>query len=207
MGHKYVKEEDTFNTSANGTVPKPTAQEVSDNKYLRADGTWKNPPGGGGGSNVTITPTLSSGTKIADFEIDGTPGELYAPSGGSSAHNYSTTEQVVGTWIDGKPVYEITVESTTTRDGSVSTTQSVSTGVSDIKELIDLRGAASYGANTAWLPFTFSDNASSGLTNSRVKIIAVGNDGNVFFEIGNNYNGANCINKVIITIRYTKTTD
>lgn len=36
--------------------------------------------GGGGGSEVTITPTLSSGTKIADYEIDGTPGELYAPN-------------------------------------------------------------------------------------------------------------------------------
>lgn len=35
--------------------------------------------GGGGGSEVTITPVLTEGTKIADYEIDGTPGELYAP--------------------------------------------------------------------------------------------------------------------------------
>ena len=28
--------------------------------------------------------------------------------GGSSGHDYSTTEQVVGTWIDGKPLYEKT---------------------------------------------------------------------------------------------------
>ena len=83
-----VEEKDVFTTSRNGTVPKPTAQEVSANKYLRADGTWKNPPGGGGGgSTVTITPTLSSGTKIADFEIDGDPGELYAPSGGGSVED------------------------------------------------------------------------------------------------------------------------
>ena len=26
--------------------------------------------------------------------------------------NYSTTEQTVGTWVDGKPVYELVVEST-----------------------------------------------------------------------------------------------
>ena len=38
--------------------------------------------GGGGGSAVSITPTLSTGTKIADFEVDGVPGELYAPTGG-----------------------------------------------------------------------------------------------------------------------------
>ena len=35
--------------------------------------------GGGGGSEVTITPVLTEGTKIADYDIDGTPGELYAP--------------------------------------------------------------------------------------------------------------------------------
>ena len=34
----------------------------------------------GGGSDVTITPTLESGTKIADFSIDDVNGVLYAPS-------------------------------------------------------------------------------------------------------------------------------
>lgn len=36
--------------------------------------------GGSGGSNVTITPTLQSGTKIADYTIDETSGSLYAPT-------------------------------------------------------------------------------------------------------------------------------
>ena len=43
--------------------------------------------GGGGGSAVSITPTLSTGTKIADFEVDGVPGELYAPTGGGGNGN------------------------------------------------------------------------------------------------------------------------
>lgn len=30
--------------------------------------------------------------------------------GGGSSHDYSTTEHVVGTWIDGKPLYEKTVD-------------------------------------------------------------------------------------------------
>ena len=34
----------------------------------------------GGGSNVSITPSLTSGVKIADYEIDGQTGSLYAPS-------------------------------------------------------------------------------------------------------------------------------
>lgn len=36
--------------------------------------------GGGGGSEVTITPTLQSGTKIADYQIDEDTGSLYAPT-------------------------------------------------------------------------------------------------------------------------------
>lgn len=35
---------------------------------------------GGGGSNVSITPSLVSGTKVADYEIDGVAGEIYAPT-------------------------------------------------------------------------------------------------------------------------------
>lgn len=38
------------------------------------------PTTGGGGSDVVITPTLLTGEKIADFEIDGESGSLYAPS-------------------------------------------------------------------------------------------------------------------------------
>ena len=36
------------------------------------------------GSTVEIEPTLTTGTKIADYEIDGVAGELYAPTGGGS---------------------------------------------------------------------------------------------------------------------------
>ena len=36
-----------------------------------------------------------------------------------SSHTYSTTEHVVGTWIDGRPVYEITVSGTLTSSPTV----------------------------------------------------------------------------------------
>ena len=35
--------------------------------------------------------------------------EYSSGSGSSSGHNYSTIEQVVGTWIDGRDVYEMTL--------------------------------------------------------------------------------------------------
>ena len=40
-------------------------------------------------------------------------GSLYS---GNASHNYSTDEQVVGTWIDGKPLYEKTIARTFTGD-------------------------------------------------------------------------------------------
>ena len=61
-----------------GRVPPPSAGD--EDKYLKADGTWDTPSGGGGGSTVSITPTIQTGTKIADFSINGTPGSLYAPN-------------------------------------------------------------------------------------------------------------------------------
>lgn len=36
----------------------------------------------GGGDTVTITPALQSGTKVADYSINGVAGSLYAPTGG-----------------------------------------------------------------------------------------------------------------------------
>jgi hypothetical protein len=60
--------------------------------------------GGGGGSEVTITPVLTEGTKIADYNIDGTPGELYAPDSGSELSitpNYNAGFKVADYSIDG----------------------------------------------------------------------------------------------------------
>ena len=41
-------------------------------------------------------------------------GIKYDVIGGGSGHNYSTNEQIVGTWIDGSPIYEKTIQATPT---------------------------------------------------------------------------------------------
>lgn len=46
--------------------------------------------GGGGGDTVEITPTLTEGTKIADYKINNQEGSLYAPEGGSGGGAGST---------------------------------------------------------------------------------------------------------------------
>ena len=66
-----------------------------------------------------LTAQLSSGTKIASVKVDNETTDLYAPS---AEHNYSSTEQIVGKWIDGTTdVYEKTIEfNNVSKDGSVS---------------------------------------------------------------------------------------
>lgn len=198
MSHKYVKEEDTFSTSANGTVPKPTAQEVTDNKFLRADGSWAS---GAGGSVVSVDQVATSGAEIGGVTIDGVRTAFYAPY-----HKYSTSEQVVGTWINGKPLYEISVYDTTTR--TQNTTAQIDISGLNIETITSVWGMASYGANNTWLVLPFSDDPGTSNTASIIKITEVSRSpGKVKIYIGNNYSGTNAINKIIVTVRYTKTTD
>lgn len=59
--------------------------------------------------NPTGTPTAT----LKKLGIEGTVFEVEGGGGGSSSGiNYSTTEQVIGTWIDGKTLYQITKEET-----------------------------------------------------------------------------------------------
>ena len=59
----------------------------------------------------------------------------WLPSGEKS-HHYSETEQVVGTWIDGKPVYEKTFSATF----STSATELVISLVANIHKIINVTG-------------------------------------------------------------------
>jgi hypothetical protein len=72
MGHKYIKEDETFSTLQNGLVPKPTAAQVSDNNVLRADGSWVAQSGGGGGGGTGV----HTGTTPPTSDI-GNNGDLY----------------------------------------------------------------------------------------------------------------------------------
>lgn len=82
----------------------------------------------GGGSEVTITPALESGVKIADYAIGSDEGSLFAPS---NMHSYSTTEHIIGKWIDGTTdVYECTfyLASASTEDAQVGDLSELNVG-------------------------------------------------------------------------------
>lgn len=104
--------------------------------------------------------------------------------GGGDMHNYSTQEQVVGTWIDGKPLYEIVIESTLT---------SIDVSGLNIEKLIysDALGSdqSSYGT-TRWML--------NSVTNNQGRILYI-NNGTLKRE-GGFYTFA-------VILQYTKTTD
>lgn len=52
--------------------------------------------------------------------LQATKGGGGSSGGGGAGHVYSTTEQVVGTWIDGKPLYEKTFEWSNVKCGNES---------------------------------------------------------------------------------------
>lgn len=183
MGHKYVKEDETFNTSQNGVVPKPTAQDITNNKFLRADGNWAS---GAGGSVVSVDQIVSSGTEIGGVTVDGVRTAFYAPT---SKSDYSTTEKVVGTWIDGKPLYEQTFTHTCASNREVITLNSTY-----IIKKAD--GGVFSSSEKDFIPFGYLVNS-----NDFVRFYTA----DYYFVIENGYYSSRP--KAIVTIRYTKTTD
>lgn len=143
---------------------------------------------GKGGSAVTITPTLQSGDKVADYSIDGTEGAIYAPP---NLDYYSSTEHVVGVWTDGREVFEKTevVDATATANATIIT-------VADA-DLVLITNAYGYSESAKQLmpvPNYFS-------ATDRGLVYSVGNL--IKSEMTSGFIGT--YTKVLITYRYVKT--
>lgn len=146
---------------------------------------------GGSGDTVSWSQIQQSGTKIAEIEINGTSQNVFAPSGGGGggSHTYSATEQVVGTWINGKPIYEITLDVTIAPAFQYASWIDTGADIPNGEQVIDVKGMP-YGtdrANFALMAY----------------IDASGN-----FYVMNNRNTNYGTNKrLYITVQYTKSTD
>lgn len=110
--------------------------------------------------------------------------------------HYSTTEQVIGTWLDSKPIYRRTINFTT----ASSAVTVYNSGISDIKSIIKQDGFIDRGDGW-YMPLNFSrwDSSPSDLIGTMIK-----NDGtvNVFINDAFYYG-----KDVYVTLDYTKTTD
>ena len=90
-------------------------EKVYDELYGMIEDLQKKVASISGGSSITITPTLESGVKLADYSIDDTEGAIYAPV--ETAGIISTNETKVGT-LNGEDVYRKVFSSTSAISGT-----------------------------------------------------------------------------------------
>ena len=102
------------------------------------------------GTDVTITPALESGTKVADFEIDGESGSLYAPAP-YTPPAYSTTEFDTGRqWTDGRTVYGKVIDLSGLPN---NTYKAVPHGIDNLDTVVAILGSAKNPTYIIPLPY------------------------------------------------------
>lgn len=117
--------------------------------------------------------------------------------GGSASEDYSTTEKRVGTWIDGKPLYQTTL-SLTSSSGNADQQVSLSDyGISNIETVCKIEGTALATLGYVALNYYASSNDCFNIymtSNNTVMVLA-------------HYGSWTLSIPVYVTLQYTKTTD
>ena len=115
---------------------------------------------------------------------------------GSGSISYSTTESVIGTWVNGKPVYQKTIEFGALPN---NTTKEVAHGISNLARIVSLTGAATNTTTRTSIPIPFvhrstiSTQVQIAITDTQIQIVTATNQ--------------SAYNETYITLQYTKTTD
>ena len=104
---------------------------------------------------------------------------------GGYAHHYSTSEKVIGTWIDGKPLYEITVEFSSEITVNNNTWTNTTITTTDKKAIVNVIGINQTG--TCW------------------NMLSANCDNGSYVQVY--HTRGTIITIKTLTIQYTKTTD
>ena len=108
---------------------------------------------------------------------------------------YSTDEQIVGEWIDGKPIYQKTVNCGALPN---TTEKSITHGISNLKRCIDARGYAHNPSSEAMLPIPYVGHDATSYVNLSV------NATTIFIGTAKDRSS---ITESYVTLLYTKVTD
>ena len=111
-------------------------------------------------------------------------------------NKYSTTEQTIGTWIDGKPLYRKVVVYTGTKSNFVQ----IPHGISNFKEIINVSGKIA----DRILPTAYGATGTLNTSNYFAFIYLV-NPTNIEISISNYLITSS--SPIILILEYTKTTD
>lgn len=165
-----------INTTATPEVNKVTAANMNEIKSIV-------------NSNANLQGDLSSLTTTDKTSLVSAINETVAKT------NYSETETVIGTWINGKPLYRRCYK----RTGNLATIATSMTNVDDIINLIVMVSDNGYWRT---IPWCYNANAYDKNYNGGAAFNAA--NGNIAFQAGS---GLTSTTKYIAIIEYTKTTD
>lgn len=159
--------------------------------------------GGGSGGHTIINPNDVSLTQRTGLQFTGNVAvtddsandkTVVNISGGGGSVNYSTTEQVIGTWIDGKPLYQKTINCGALPN---NTTKNTAHSISDIEYAVIIQGSARNPNNGIQipLPYVYGNTRclQTYIDSTNIKLIS-----------SENMSG---YTESYVTIQYTKTTD
>lgn len=144
--------------------------------------------------NITLQQALDGFVYADDPTTPANPDGWITPNDIDwSTFTYSTSEQRVGTWINGKPVYKKTVNTGTMPNNA---RKQVAHGISNLDFIISMSGAA-YGSST-FVPIPYADTTAS----SNIGLFV--GSGDIIIFTGSNFS---YLTTSYVTLYYTKTTD
>ena len=206
-GKTYVKQYGRRATKSNNTWTYPdwkeiggdslptggtTGQVLSKKSNTDGDVEWKTPTSYTAGDGIDITNNVISTDKMPSSDMAEIVTPL--PSVMSRRMKYSTDEQIVGEWIDGKPLYQKTKRFTApSNTGAI-----VIDTITNLGEVVDLKGIIVNETSTQQIPLPW-------LYNINDDMCGIFTQGTSIYCMarGSNYFGRNGF----FTIQYTKTTD
>lgn len=160
-------------------------------------------------TNTSVTYIIAYQNAYIDLALDGFPIDITQPQDGqllmydatagrwvNGGHKYSTDEHVVGTWIDGKPIYEKTINFGTLPN---KTTKTVAHEITNLDSFIELKTVSKRSSDLRFYPIPF---VAPDTLNIAVRIDSVGPNIRIQTEVD-----MSDFTQTFITVQYTKTTD
>ena len=166
-------------SGGSGATNRDSSKTSTGNKAVSGTGTVSQ----GANSSYTTRPTNTSVLYCIAYK------DIYV----DARYDYRTTEKIVGTWIDGKPLYQKTVDCGALPN---NTEKTVAHNISNLKLMVNVWGVAQDSSKVGrLLPFVGTNTAGNiGVSTSTTHIyITTGADRTSY--------------SAYITLQYTKTTD
>lgn len=155
-------------------------------------------------TNKVISPMLEEGSTATTYESYITPvinvdgDEIY----NQNISNYSTDEQRIGTWIDGKPLYRKVYNiPETTISSSTATQISISSDANIIP--IDIRGFIGFATSNTYYPIS----GTAFRNNTGFQIRWTANNGLIQLIVDTSMSAESKVKSSYVVVEYTKTTD